>query len=125
MNKYRLIHEEVKENRIDDLVQSLTIDIILQNAENVNQKNIKYIDENGDEQTAQHWDYESAPVISNRIINYNIPFEHQTNLRKGTEHPHNHEEEMKYQERFRSWVEGYQATEEYIAAMRDLNNKVL
>lgn len=121
----RIIHEEVTEHRVDDLVQSLTIDIILQVESKLSKKDIKYNDENGVEQTVQHWDYESAPIESNRVITYNIPFEHQTTLRKGTEHPHNHEEEMEFQERFRSWVEGYQATEEYIAAMRDLTNKVL
>ena len=46
-------------------------------------------------------------------------------MERGRDHLQRHSPEIKYQERFTSWVEGYRAKEEYIAAMRDLNKKVL
>ena len=121
----KVIYDDITINRTDGLTTSIDVDIKLYKEEDMISKTLKYNDENGNEQTYENWDYKKSPVMWRKTITYNIPFEHQTTLRKGTEHPHNHEEEMKFQERFTSWVEGYRATEEYIAAMRDLNNKVL
>ena len=123
--KNRILYDDILINRTDGLSTSIDIDLKLYKEEDMVSKTVKYNDENGDEQTYEDWDYEKCQVISNRKFNYVIPFEERTMLEKGTEHPHNQTEEIKYQERFTSWIEGYRATEEYITAMRDLNNKVL
>ena len=121
----KVIYDDITINRTDGLTTSIDVDIKIYKEQDMISKTLKYNDENGNEQTYEDWDYKKSPAISNRKFNYVIPFEERTMLEKGTKHPHNHTEEIKYQERFTSWVEGYRATEEYIAAMRDLNNKVL
>ena len=123
--KNRILYDDITINRTDGLTTSIDVDLKLYKEEDMIPKTVKYNDENGNEQTYEDWDYEKCQVISNRKFNYVIPFEERTMLEKGTEHPHNQTEEIKYQERFTSWVEGYRATEEYITGMRDLNNKVL
>ncbi len=121
----KVIYDDITINRTDGLTTSIDVNIKIYKEQDMISKTLKYNDENGNEQTYEDWDYKKSPFISNRKFNYVIPFEERTMLEKGTKHPHNHTEEIKYQERFTSWVEGYRATEEYITGIRDLNNKVL
>ena len=124
-HKNKVIYDDITINRVDGVSKTLDIVCKLYLEDDMIEETKQYNDENGDIQTYTTWNYETSPHKYSWAITYNIPTEHQTALSKGTTHPHNSTEELEFQSKWNSWVEGYKASEEYITAISDLNSKVL
>lgn len=65
--------------------------------------------------------YNENDFIDSRTINYVIPEEDRTVCFHGESHPHIHENEIEFQQKYSKWLEDVSNTEVWITAMSELD----
>ena len=114
-------------NRTDNITTSLLVTMKAYDYEQVPDKTVTVkLDAEG---TTADWvgpDYASATVLGTpRQFTYIIPEDQQTDKEHSDSHPHNHNNEMEYQEKSRMWHETIVAGQDYITCLSHLQAEVL
>jgi hypothetical protein len=97
---------------------SKSINVILEKHSDFTDLTNTYNDEDGVEQSYKYDGVVNDTKVDRRV--YHIPEEQQTNLQKGTEHPHNTANEQAYQEKYLLWLAGIRISEAFIQAKSEL-----
>ena len=114
-------------NRTAGVSTSLTVTLKAYDMEQVPDKTVTV--KTDAEGTTEDWvgpDYASATVLGTpRQFTYIIPEDQQTDKEHSDTHPHNHDNEMEYQEKSVMWREAFLAGQDYITCHSHLESEVL
>ena len=114
-------------NRTAGVSTSLTVTLKAYDMEQVPDKTITIkTDDEGTTEDHIVDDYDSATVLGTpRTFTYIIPENQQTDKEHSDSHPHNHANEIEYQQKTKMWEESFVNGQDYLTCHSHLESEVL